>query len=706
MQEELLLFKMQKVWVLVDLPKGKRAIGSKWVFRNKKDERGIVIKNKARLVAQGHTQEEGIDYDDVFAPVVYVDDIIFGSTNKKLCKAFEKLMKDKFQMSSMGELPFFLGLQVNQKDDGIYISQDKYVAKILRKFGFINVKSASTPIEIEKPLLKDPDSKDVDTVVSTSSTEAEYVAAASCYAQIVDFLNGHVIQYVLLVNPTIYVFCIKQFWASATIKKANDVVKLRALIDGKRVIVTEDVVCQVLRFDDADSVECLPNEQIFVELARMGYEKPPPIAKRTAWNEFSCSMASAVIFLATVLINNQMDDLSSYTTRYTSFAFTKKVFANMRRIGKGFSGIETPLFAIMLIQPHAVEEEEDEKDEVPEILNLKRRVKKLEKKRRSKSSRLKRLRKVGTSQRVKSSTKTVVSDHEDASKQGGRIKAIDADEEITLVDIETQADLGAELQRRKDDDNVVDKEVNAAEPTMFNDEEVTMTMAQTLIKMKAKKARLPDERWLKGCMMRKDTAPGKFKKLKAVEVSGSHSTQDTSTDDPKEMSEEDVKNMLEIVPVTEFKVEALQVKYPIIDWVIYSEGSKTYWKIIRVGRITQAYQSFEDMLKDFDREDLDDLWKLVKDKFSSTVPTVDKEKALWVELKRLFEPDADDVIWKLQRYMHYPIIDEDLYEGQSTKEQKFGYILQVVKKLKLKKLDDLLAGVDVVQRLEEKALRD
>nr|GFD14611.1 putative ribonuclease H-like domain-containing protein [Tanacetum cinerariifolium] len=63
MQEELFQFKMQKVWVLVDLPYGKRAIGTKWVYRNKKDERGIVIRNKARLVTQGHTQEEGIDYE-------------------------------------------------------------------------------------------------------------------------------------------------------------------------------------------------------------------------------------------------------------------------------------------------------------------------------------------------------------------------------------------------------------------------------------------------------------------------------------------------------------------------------------------------------------------------------------------------------------------------------------------------------------------
>nr|GFA84093.1 hypothetical protein [Tanacetum cinerariifolium] len=75
MQEELLQFKMQKVWILVDLPHGKRAIGTKWVYKNKKDERGIVVRNKARLVAQGHTQEEGIDYEEVFAPVARIEAI-------------------------------------------------------------------------------------------------------------------------------------------------------------------------------------------------------------------------------------------------------------------------------------------------------------------------------------------------------------------------------------------------------------------------------------------------------------------------------------------------------------------------------------------------------------------------------------------------------------------------------------------------------
>ncbi|GKD77223.1 putative ribonuclease H-like domain-containing protein [Tanacetum coccineum] len=179
MQDKLLQFRLQKVWRVVDLPKGKHAIGTKWVYRNKKDERGIVVINKARLVAQGYTKEEGIDYDEVFAHVsrieairlflayasfmgfivyqidvksaflygtieeeVYVDDIIFGSTKKSLCTEFKGLMHKKFQMSSMGELTFFLGLHVMQRDDGIFISQDKYVADILKKFDFSSVKTS------------------------------------------------------------------------------------------------------------------------------------------------------------------------------------------------------------------------------------------------------------------------------------------------------------------------------------------------------------------------------------------------------------------------------------------------------------------------------------------------------------------------------------------------------------------------------------
>ncbi|GKA66820.1 putative ribonuclease H-like domain-containing protein [Tanacetum coccineum] len=179
------------IQVLVDCPKGVRPIGTKWVLKNKKDEKGIVIRNKARLVAEDITGKSASWFFKILIstqmPIrcqgyvwtspstkawkhkgefllvqVYVDDIIFGSSNPKLCREFEALMHDKFKMSAMGELSFFLGLQVLQKKDGIFLSQDKYVGDILKKFGFSDLRSANTPMDRENPWGKDGTGKDVD----------------------------------------------------------------------------------------------------------------------------------------------------------------------------------------------------------------------------------------------------------------------------------------------------------------------------------------------------------------------------------------------------------------------------------------------------------------------------------------------------------------------------------------------------------------
>ncbi|GJR53809.1 putative ribonuclease H-like domain-containing protein [Tanacetum coccineum] len=143
------------------------------------------------------------------------------------------------------------------------------------------------------------------------------------------------------------------------------------------------------------------------------------------------------------------------------------------------------------------------------------------------------------------------------------------------------------------------------------------------------------------------------KRQKTNEASGS--VQEQPEEEEKELSQEDLQQMMMVVPVEEVYVEALQVKYPIIDWEVYTEESRKYWKIIRVGNHTEAYQFFKDMLKVFDRDDLVMLWNLVKERFSSTKTTDDKERTLWVNLKRLFEPNTDDTLWKLQRCMHDPL---------------------------------------------------
>nr|GEV46360.1 hypothetical protein [Tanacetum cinerariifolium] len=519
------LFQIQKVWMLVDLPFGKKAIGTKWVYKNKKDEWGVVVRNKARLVAQGHRQEEGIDYDEVFAPVARIEAIriflAFASymgfivnrceecLPKSWCDEFEELMKNRFQMSSMGELAFFLGLQVKKKKDGIFISQDKHVAKILKSLIFLSVKTASTLIQTQKPLVKDYEAANVDVTPKTSHLQA--------VKRIFRYLKGQ--PKLGLSYPKVSSFDLEAYSNS----------------DYTGVNLDRKSTKEVVNFLAGDLFHGNEKSRLLWLLL---------LQRRTAWNEFSSSMASAVICLtrcrkfnfSKYIFDNMVDDLSSHTIKYTSRALSQKVYANMIRIEEEDDEDKVPVAPTPpsptykpkptsqepITSPPQVQSvtpapspsqaqpaqsssspqeqptttsttdmtllntlletcttlsykvatlEQDKVAQALEILKLKRRVKKLKKQRKYKFSGLKRLRKV----------------------EGGRIKEIDADEEITLVDIEIQDDLGAELQRRiKEKD-----EVNAAEPTVFDDEEVTMTMAQTLIKMKAKKARLLDEEMAK-----------------------------------------------------------------------------------------------------------------------------------------------------------------------------------------------------------------
>ncbi|GJU95360.1 hypothetical protein Tco_1320116 [Tanacetum coccineum] len=325
------------------------------------------------------------------------------------------------------------------------------------------------------------------------------------FHEIIDFLNTNQIRYALTVNPTIYTSCIQQFWVTAKANTVNGEHQIQALIDNKKIIITELSIRSDLQLGNAGGTDCLPTATIFEELAHIGYEEPSQkltfyksffspqwkflihtitqslSAKTIAWNEFSSAMASAIICLAT----NQ------------KFNFSKYIFDAMRR--KGFSGRVAPLFATMMVQPNqeegvdsgiptdshqtpittqpstsrsqkqsrrkqrkdtAVTQEEPQQDDsvldlekakdaqAKEIADLKKRVQKLERKKKSRTTWLKRLRKVGMSRRVKSSEdKDSLGDHEDASKQGRSIEDIDKDADVSLVD---------DTQERSDDAEIFD----------------------------------------------------------------------------------------------------------------------------------------------------------------------------------------------------------------------------------------------------------
>nr|GEV06766.1 hypothetical protein [Tanacetum cinerariifolium] len=741
MQEELLQFKMQKVWVLVDLPQGKQAIGTKWVYRNKKDERCIVVRNKARLVAQGHTYEEGIHYKEVFAPCAFLYETIeeevyvcqplgFKDPDHpdkvyKVVKALyglhqaprawyetlaTYLLENGFQRGTIDKILFIKKqkgdiLLVKQKKDRIFISQDKYVAEILRKFGLTEGKLASTPIDTEKPLLKDPDGEDVD-----------------------------VHTYRLMIGSLMYLTSSRP----GIMFTDNDVTKLQALVDKKKVVITDAAIREVLQLDDAEGVDCLPNKEIFAELACMGYEKP-----------------------------------STKLTNYKAFFLSQwKFLINtiLQLMSKGFSGVETPLFEGMLVEQVVTEGGDEEEhveadtaaqgndtraldacaaltgraenleyDKVAQALEntkLKRRVKKLEKGNRVKVLKLRRLKKGMMIDDLDKDDVVALMDDKEEEKKEEEAKEDEPAKVQEVVDVVTTGKLITEVVTAASETvTATSTIISAAEPQVTGspvrvtvastrrrkgvvirdlEEESTTSLiipAYTMSKDKGKgiqkakedpavqryqvmKKRPQTEAQAQKNMImylknvagfRLDYFKGmsyddihlifeaKFnsniefllktkKKMEKEESRALQSINETPAQKEakrRKLNEEveDLKRHLEIVPDEDDEVytEAtpLARKVSDVDYEIINLNNKHYYKIIRADGTHQLYISFLTLLKNIDREDLEALWSLVKERFSTSKPKNFSDDFLLTTLGAMFEePNGQSKVWKNQMTIH------------------------------------------------------
>nr|GEU83891.1 copia protein [Tanacetum cinerariifolium] len=461
--------------------------------RNKKDERGNVIRNKAGLVAQVHTQKEGIDYDEVFTPVARIEAIrLFLSYDsfmgfmiyrmdvksaflyetikeEELCKAFEKLMKNKFQMSFMRELTFYLGLQVKKKKDGIFISKDKYVAEIFKKFGFTDVKSASTHIETEKPLLNDPDDSPFNLVaysdsdyagasldrksttggcqfvgcrliswqcknqiaVANSSTEAEYVAVASYCAQVL-WIQNQLLDYGMkFLEWNLHVHKCFKCWLNTT---PQMVINSPCLTDIKNRLVQSKRLLFAQKYMVINS-PCYHNE----ELAIPGQTATGVNTPRC--DEDSIDFKELMVFIIPICVLRKMElELLLATTKL------EKVNGDVQ------------LQALIDDKKVVVTEAIIRRDLHSDYAN---RVECL-----SNAEIFEELARIGYEKPPPKLTfyKAFFSGRTNLNASSKGVSAVIAPELVSTV-----------------------------EPTMFDDEDVIMTMAQTLIKLKAEKAKILDE---------------------------------------------------------------------------------------------------------------------------------------------------------------------------------------------------------------------
>nr|GEU69649.1 hypothetical protein [Tanacetum cinerariifolium] len=743
MQDELLQFKLQQVWTLVDLPYGKRAIGTTCIDRNNKVERGIMVRKKARLVAQGYTQEDGVDYDEVFAPVARIEAIrlflayasfkdfivyqmdvksaflygrieeevyvcqpsgfedleftdkvykvekaLYGlhqaprawSTRKEMCIEFEKMMHKKLQMSSM---------------------HDKYVDEILKKFGFSTVKTTSTPIETSKPLLKDENAEDVDvhlyrsmigSLMYLTSLRPDIMFAVCACARFQVTPKVSHLHAVKIIFRYLKVQLKLGLWypkdSSFNLESYTNIDYAGASLDRKSTIGANKTVHE----ERGDRVE-----RATTTTASLDVDQDNGTINRTQ----STTIPNEPIHQGTGSggSTRPQDTILGDRTAQTRFKRLSKEsheppLLRVNTLGSGDDSMKLiELIDLCTKLSDRVLDLENVKDaQALEIQKLKKRVKRLEKKRKSRTPQLKRrLFKV----RIESSAKKSLEDKEIQGRYGHDTEVNTASKSITTASINiTNAEPITTISAPVTTAGV---SVSNAEPstppptttTFIKDED--LTIAQTLMKMRSVKSKekskekgVSSTRLTRGVIMKK-----------ASKTASRPIVPPQQQLDPKDKGKSIMQEHEKPVKVKDKDQIALDEKVPrrLKAQIQVLEGSrkkakssgkeavskkKTKEELDQESSKRQKTSESSELAKEpRDKEDdelsqeelqqmmiivpvqgmnvealqtKDDLvmpWSLVKGKFNSTELTDDKEREICVELKRLFEPDTDDELWKL-----------------------------------------------------------
>nr|GEW79865.1 hypothetical protein [Tanacetum cinerariifolium] len=469
--------------------------------------------------------------------------------------------------------------------------------------------------------------------------------ASEGFNQVIDFLNGSYIKYALTVNPNIYVSCIKQLWNIVAIKQDNDITRLQALVDKKKVVVTETAIREVLRLDDAEGVDCLSNEEIFAKLVRTGYEKPSTkltfykaffssqwkflihtilqsmSAKRTSWNEFSSAMASAVICLSTG----------------GKFNFSKYIFDSLvRNVDSTSKFYMYPRFIQLLIKKLVEEHVQDVTDgdaaqgddttaqgddaqepcipsptpltpppQPPQDLPSTSQVQ---------HTPPQSPQRVGTSQRVDTSKDTMM---DDASNQERIIDELDKDDVVALMDKKEEE---AKVVK---DDQLQGRQVESQAKIYKFDMDHALKVLSMPEDKPAQVHEIVDVATT-AKLITETKEQMEEEESRALQTINETPVQKAAKRRKLNKEVEDLKRHLEIVPDEDDDVytEAtpLARKVPVVDYEIIHLNNKPYYKIIRADGTQQLFISFLTLLKNFDREDLEALCNLVKERFSTSKP--------------------------------------------------------------------------------------